>query len=189
MNKILLTGSSIFEQWESAAQAAPGHEVVNRAVGGTTTGDWIETLADVLEHEKPDMLWMYCGSNDLCGEPIPDSVADNVITCRRIACGHNPKMRFAYFSIIKAPQKKGLWERIDNINSDIRSRLLPEDLFVDLNKLFFVDGTPVRELFVEDELHLTAASYDAMVKLTGPLMQKWLNRKGSPPGGSDPSKT
>lgn len=175
MSKILLTGSSIFEQWESAANAAPKHEVVNRAIGGTTTPYWIENLANVLGAEQPDVLWLYCGSNDLCADEVPDNVADNVITCRNIAAGHNPNMRFAYFSIIKAPQKKGLWELIDDINGDIRSRLQPDDLFVDLNKLFFVDGAPVQDLFIEDNLHHHAEAYRQVVELVRPIIKKWLN--------------
>jgi lysophospholipase L1-like esterase len=174
MSKILLTGSSIFEQWTNAAKAVPKHQLVNRAIGGTTTPYWKETLEAVLTEEKPDVLWFYCGSNDLCADTVPDNVADNVLRCREIARKHNPSMRFAYFSIIKAPQKKGRWELIDSIHADIRNQLPAEDLFVDLNEIFFPDGKPVRELFVEDELHLTGAAYDAMVKFTRPLIQEWL---------------
>jgi lysophospholipase L1-like esterase len=175
MSKILLTGSSIFEQWSNASEAAPDHIVVNRAIGGTVTPYWKDVLGPVLAAEKPDVLWMYCGSNDLCAETVPDDVADNIGACRKIATEKNPAMRFAYFSIIKAPQKKGRLEVIDAIHADIRARLLPGDLFVDLNQIFFPNGAPVRELFVEDELHLTAAAYDAMVEFTRPLMHKWLN--------------
>lgn len=175
MSKILLTGSSIFEQWSTAAQAAPKHEVVNRAIGGTVTPFWKNCLASVLTAENPDALWMYCGSNDLCGETVPDDIADNIIACRRIAFLHNPSMQFAYFSIIKAPQKYGRWEVINSIHADIQSRLMPGDLFVDLNQIFFPQNAPRRELFVEDGLHLTATAYQAMVELTRPLMQKWLN--------------
>jgi lysophospholipase L1-like esterase len=175
MSRILLTGSSIFEMWSNSAQAAPEHTVVNRAVGGTVTPYWRDVLAPVLAAERPDVLWMYCGSNDLCGETVPDDIADNIIACRRIAAAHNPSLRFAYFSIIKAPQKRGRWDVIDSIHADIREQLMPGDLFVDLNQIFFPNGAPRRELFVEDELHLTAAAYDAMAEYTRPLMQKWLN--------------
>ncbi len=175
MSRILLTGSSIFEQWENAAQAAPEHDVVNRAVGGTTTACWMETLAAVLRTEQPDILWMYCGSNDLCAEPIPEDIADNVIACRRIAARHSPILRFAYFSIIKAPQKKGLWNLIDGINHDIHLRLSPGDLFVDLNRLFFADGAPVHDLFIEDGLHHHTEAYRQMADRVRPVIKEWLN--------------
>jgi lysophospholipase L1-like esterase len=175
MSKILLTGSSIFEQWERAAEAAPEHEVVNRALGGTTTPYWIENLARVLEEEAPDVLWFYCGSNDLCSDEVPSDVADNVIRCREIAQRHNPQMRFAYFSIIKAPQKEGRWELMDNIHTNIRDRLQPDDLFVDWNELFFVEGQPAKELFIEDGLHHHAEAYRQATALVRPIIKKWLN--------------
>ena len=174
MSKILLTGSSIFEQWSTAPEAALEHIVVNRALGGTTTPYWTESLAGILSRENPDVLWFYCGSNDLCSDTIPNDIADNTIQCRNIAAAHNPAMRFAYFSIIKAPQKMGRWEIIDALHADICSRLQPDDLFVDLNEMFFPSGQPAQELFVEDGLHLTDQAYIAMGKLVRPKIQKWL---------------
>lgn len=175
MKKILLAGSSIFEQWFNAADVVPEHRLINRAIGGTVTTYWIEHLSAILAEEDPDVLWFYCGSNDLCGETIPYDIADNIITCRRIASARNPALRFAYFSIIKAPQKEGRWDIIDSIHNDIRQQLEPADLFVDLNEIFFPAEQPMRGLFIEDGLHLTCAAYNAMVNLSRPMMHAWLN--------------
>lgn len=176
MQKILLTGSSIFEQWFNAAEAAPDHTVINRSIGGTTTVYWKDSLATVLEAEQPDILWLYAGSNDLCAETVPPDIVDNLLACRTAAIRHNPALRFVYFSIIKAPQKRTRWAIIDALHTDLRTRLQPDDLFIDLNPLFLRDGDSVPHVFQEDDLHLTPAAYQAMVHLTRPIVERWVVR-------------
>jgi lysophospholipase L1-like esterase len=65
MQTIVLVGSSIFQAWTHAQDIAPGHKVVNRAVGGTTTPYWKDNLTAVLASEAPQVVLFYCGSNDL----------------------------------------------------------------------------------------------------------------------------
>ena len=144
--KFVLVGSSIFEQWHTASEAFPEHTVVNRAVSGTTTGYWLTHLPAVLNEEMPDAVCLYCGSNDLNQDVPRAEIVENITKCSAILQDHPSCPQFAYFSIMKAPQKKGKWDLIDNINATVRSRLPAGDVFVDLNKIFFVDGRPVDSL-------------------------------------------
>ena len=81
MNKVLLVGSSIFEAWSELTEIAPDAPVINRAIGGTITADWVQRLADVVRTETPDAVLFYCGSNDInAGIPEAEIVA-NVAHC------------------------------------------------------------------------------------------------------------
>lgn len=171
---ILVVGSSIFEFWEAIDSVAPGCRVVNRAVGGTTTAYWAENLESVLDEIAPDLVLFYAGSNDLNAEVPDESIVANVLSCRATLQRLAPGSRLAYFSIIKAPQKQGKWERIDRIDAEIRARLSPGDLFVESNDVFFPDGRPAERFFLEDSLHLTEDAYDALTEYVRPRLAAWL---------------
>lgn len=174
MQTVVLAGSSIFQGWTHARDVAPGHRVVNCAVGGTTTEYWKDHLAEVMAAESPHAVLFYCGSNDL-NQDIPEAViVDNAVQCRAVVHRHSPTCLFAYFGIIKAPQKEGKWEFIDRLNATIRSALRPEDLYVETNAVFFLDGLPVSRLFVEDGLHLTEEAYALLSLYARPILLDWI---------------
>lgn len=180
MKKILLVGSSIFEWWYSAASVAPGATVINRAVSGTITAYWTERLASALATVSPDVVLFYCGSNDI-NEGVPDeTIIANTFRCRDIVESWSETTAFGYFSIIKAPQKRDHWERIDRLNATIGAGLMEGDLYVETNVVFFAENGPPAHYFVEDGLHMTAPAYSALSAYAKPLLADWLRLPGGP---------
>ncbi len=171
---ILVVGSSIFEQWACIHDAAPGYRVVNRAIGGTVTAFWTEHLAAVLTEESPDVVLFYCGSNDLNADVSDEAIVANVLSCRATLQALAPTAKLAYFGIIKAPQKLGKWEQIDQINAAIGARLAPGDLYVESNTVFFPGSAPAVHYFIEDGLHLTDDAYEALTDYAQPLLAEWI---------------
>lgn len=178
MQTIVLAGSSIFQAWTHAQDIAPGHRVVNRAVGGTTTQYWKDRLAAVMAAESPDAVLFYCGSNDLNQNISEGAIVENVVQCRAVVRRQSPTCLFAYFGIIKAPQKNGKWDLIERLNRAIRSALPPRDLYVETNEVFFPEGRPVSRLFAEDGLHLTDEAYDLMSVNARPILAAWMMEIG-----------
>ncbi len=148
--------------------------VVNRAIGGTITADWVSCLAGILSAESPDVVLFYCGSNDINAGVAEDEIVANVARCRRIVAAYSPDTAFAYFSIIKAPQKLGKWDLIDRLNDAIRNALPAGDLYVESNDVFVQGGQPVVQYYIEDGLHLTNEAYEDLGAYTRPLISDWL---------------
>jgi lysophospholipase L1-like esterase len=174
MKTILLVGSSIFHAWGEAKGLAPGQRIVNRAIGGTITSYWVESLSGVLAEESPDVTMLYCGSNDLNNDVSDQEIIANVAQCCSMAHAQSPAARFAYFGIIKAPEKLGKWDRIDRINATIRDALPDGDLYVETNDVFFPEGKPVERFYVEDGLHLTEEAYTEMAAYAQPILAEWM---------------
>ncbi len=174
MEKVVLVGSSIFQQWSNAAEVFPGHEVVNRAIGGTTTGLGLVLLPSDLEEARPDALCVYCGSNDLNAGVGEEEIVGNSLQLRQIVRAYREDVPLAFFAIIKAPQKLEKWDLIERINVRVRLGLLEGDRYVETNGVFFAAGRVRAELFVEDQLHLTDAAYELMVEATQPVLEGWL---------------
>ena len=171
---VLVVGSSIFEQWSCVQAAVPSCHVVNRAIGGTITAFWAEHLAAVLIEESPDFVLYYCGSNDLNAEVSDEAIVANVLACRTTLQALAPAAKLAYFGIIKAPQKLGKWEQIDQINTQIAQGLLPCDLYVESNTVFFPSSAPAGHYFIDDGLHLTDDAYAALADYAQPLLAEWI---------------
>ncbi len=177
MTALLLVGSSIFEAWTALGAQAPGYSIRNRAIGGTVTRFWREHLAEVLASESPDAVLFYCGSNDLNDQIAEPEIVANTLACRDIVRQTTPAAAFAYFGIIKAPQKLGRWDAIDRVHAGIKTGLPTADLFVDTDPVFVSDGRPVEPFFVEDGLHLTAAAYAALAAQALPQITAWLEAR------------
>ncbi|MBZ0292754.1 MAG: SGNH/GDSL hydrolase family protein [Anaerolineae bacterium] len=180
MTTFLLVGSLIFEEWVGLKGFVPNDKVTNLAVGGTTTEYWINNLGQAAGAEPVDAVLLYCGSNDL-NENIHDTeIISNVLRCAEIVHEQVPTAAFAYFSIIKAPQKIGKWKLIDRINAVIRTSLPIGDLFVETNNVFFRDGSPVEYFFIDDGLHLTSEAYLTLSAYVQPIISNWFRENGNP---------
>jgi lysophospholipase L1-like esterase len=184
MCRVLVIGSSIFEQWQHVSRVMPDCTVKNRALGGTITRYWTERLPKILPQElrdeaSPDVVLFYCGSNDLNQDVTEETIIANILVCRNILFNQVPKAAFVYFGIIKAPQKFGKWEMIDQINKGVANNLQAVDLYIESNVVFVREGQPVARYFVEDGLHLTEEAYDALCDYSMPILFHWLKKYGN----------
>jgi len=170
---ILFVGSSIFHRWTNlAAQMAP-LPVTNRAIDGLQTTDMLRMLDSIVLPSRPQVIAYYCGSNDIdAGEPaavIVDRIRQFV---DRVAAAL-PETRVVFVSINRAPEKRGRWDVVDEVNRQIagdaaRAKHLQ---YVDVNPVLFnADATPRIELYVSDQLHFRPAAYDAFAKILKPVL-------------------
>ncbi|MCC5845548.1 MAG: AMP-binding protein [Verrucomicrobia bacterium] len=166
---LLLIGSSIMEQWGQPDELAPDLRVLNRAVGGSITTDWIDRIAPLLREVTPDFLLCYVGSNDVGrGRKREEIVRDLLRVREQITCP------FGYLSIIKCPQRDGRHDEIAEVCAAIRGALPPEDLWIDTDPVFLPGGQPVPEYYVEDQLHLTSGAYTALLAYAKPRVAVWV---------------
>ncbi|MEO0514711.1 MAG: GDSL-type esterase/lipase family protein [Planctomycetota bacterium] len=166
--KVLLVGSSIFEDWgEGPRDVFRRADVVNAAIGGTQTVDWLPRVEEVLREHRPDVLCVYCGSNDLSHGRPAGQVADHLREWRNRVEAFDPAIAFVYFSILKCPEKAGRYDDIDTVHASVRQHARPGDHFVDVNPVMLIDAEPPQHpegFFLDDGVHLTARAYTAMAE-------------------------
>lgn len=172
--KLLMIGSSIFEQWVNINLNINNHIIVNRAVGGTITDYWEQFVLRVLKEEAPSAVMIYCGSNDLNHERSIDEVVKGLTSCFEKIRDFDPGIRIAYFGIIKAPQKCDKFDMIDKINSRAQSELVSQDIFVDPNEVLSADICDISKFYIEDQLHMTNAAYESLNRYVSPIINNWL---------------
>lgn len=79
------TGATLTESYPAILERLVGRRVVNSGVPGEVTGEGLSRLPEVLEREKPALLILCHGGNDLLRRLDQQQIANNLRTMIRLA--------------------------------------------------------------------------------------------------------
>lgn len=172
---IVFAGSSIFREWTTlAAQMAP-LPVLNRAFGGSRTGDQLARFDQVILPYAPKVIVYYCGSNDIVAGALPPEIVTNFRAFVTRVHETLPRTRILFVAILKAPEKQDRWPLIDEANGLIRLFCAGDARlgFIDVNPAVFTpDGQPRLELYREDKLHYWPPAYESFTAIIKPELAR-----------------
>ena len=172
---ILFIGSSIFRQWSDLKKQMAPLPVFNRAFGGSRTWEVLHYMDKVVLPYKPRIVVYYCGSNDVDAGVGAAEIAANFRAFVDKVSGELPQTRIFYVSINKAPEKRALWNVVDEANSLIRNYTTHNAKlgFIDVNPVLFdAAGNPRLELYRDDLLHFYPPAYVEFTKIIRPVIEK-----------------
>jgi lysophospholipase L1-like esterase len=172
---ILFVGSSSFTKWTDVQNYFPGYTIINRGFGGSSLPDVIRYENDVIFKYKPKQIVMYCGENDLAGS---DTVTAQMVVDRFKKLFKDIRKRFSnipfvYISLKPSPSRWQLHEKMIAANNQIENFLAQKKntVFVDVyHKMLGADGMPIKEIYVEDNLHMNAKGYAIWKKEIQPIL-------------------
>jgi lysophospholipase L1-like esterase len=176
---ILLVGSSIFGRWQSCTNDLAPLPVLNRAFGGSVTGDQLFFFDQIVPSSRAAVVVWYCGSNDVYSRQTAAGIVKNTekwVQRTRVAL---PQAHILLVSVMRAPQKRevGLLAKVDAINKGLLqlTTSIPNVTYVDVNPAVETpDGEPVIACYIEDKTHLTPEGYRRMASVLRPLLEKEL---------------
>jgi lysophospholipase L1-like esterase len=174
---ILMVGSSIFGRWTNCTHDLAPLPVLNRAFGGSVTGDQLFFFDQIIPSSRAALVVWYCGSNDVYSKQTSEDIVKNTgkwIQRTRVALPH---VHILLVSVMRAPQKRevGLLAKVDAVNKGLvqLAASIPDVTYADVNPAMETpDGQPVMECYIEDRLHLTPEGYRRMTSVLRPLMEK-----------------
>ena len=172
-NAILFVGSSSFTRWTDAQQYFPSHPIINRGFGGSTLVDVIGFADDIIFPYQPKQIVIYCGENDIASS---DTVTAKIAFNRfknlfQLIRSKLPDVPILFVSFKPSPSRWHMRHRMTKANELIRNFLKKNKntVFVNVWKhMLGSDKKPMQELFVDDNLHMTAKGYVIWQKLIGP---------------------
>ncbi|MBL7744071.1 MAG: G-D-S-L family lipolytic protein [Chitinophagaceae bacterium] len=175
--KILFVGSSSFTYWKDVQEYFPAYPIINRGFGGSSLTDVIRYREDVIFKYKPKQVVIYCGENDLAAS---DTVTVNMVVVRFKQLFSLIRAKFrnvpiAYVSMKPSPSREHLMLKYESANKLIQLFLKGQrnTVFIDVyHKMLNRDGTPLRHIFLEDNLHMNEKGYAIWKKLIQPHLQK-----------------
>ena len=172
---ILFIGSSIFRQWADLKTQMAPMPVFNRAFGGSRTWEVLHYMDKIVLPYRPRIIVYYCGSNDVDAGASATEILDNFKAFVDKVAAQLPETRIFYVSINKAPEKKDLWNVVDQANSLIRDYTSHQRqlAFIDVNPVLFDKaGNPRFELYRDDLLHFYPPAYVEFTKIIRPVVEK-----------------
>ncbi|MEP7110823.1 MAG: GDSL-type esterase/lipase family protein [Ferruginibacter sp.] len=172
---ILFAGSSSFTKWVDVQDYFPGYTIVNRAFGGSSLPDLIRYAKDIIFPYQPKQIIIYCGENDLAGS---DTVTSGIVFNRfkqlfQLIRSRLPGVPVAYVSMKPSPSRERLWPEMKEANLMIKNYLRTKQhtAFIDVyHKMFNKDGKVMRDIFIEDNLHMNAKGYAIWQKIIKPYL-------------------
>jgi len=176
-NAILFVGSSSFTKWTDVQEYFPGYKIINRGFGGSSLPDLIRYADDVIFPYQPKQIVIYCGENDLA---TSDTVTSATVfrrfdTLFKMIRTRMPGVPVAFISLKPSPSRERLWPKMIEVNSMIKKYLKSKKntAFIDVyHSMFNKDGTVMKNIFLEDDLHMNKKGYAIWQPIIKPYLKK-----------------
>ena len=163
-NAILFIGTSSFTMWKDIPEYFPGYPILNRGFGGSALLDQINYVNDIVYPYHPKQIFIYCGENDL---ESSDTVTANDVYQRFLKLfslirKRNSRIPVYYVSMKPSPSRVHLLPKMIEGNNRIKKFLSIElnTGYIDVySHMLEKNGKPMKNIFIEDQLHLNAYGY------------------------------
>lgn len=171
---ILFTGASGIRRWATLAEDFAGLPVLNRGFGGSQLSDSIHYLDRITLRYRPRIIVIQAGGNDLNSGKTPEPVFADFRTYVEKTRAALPDVKIVYLNIGPSPKRWAQREQQQRANQLVHDYITAGKnlVYVDLwPDSLGADGLPKPELYVEDQLHSTAAGYALRTKLLKPHLR------------------
>lgn len=154
------TGAGETESYPAVLSRLTGRKVVNAGVPGEVSATGVQRLPELLERERPALLILCHGGNDLLAHQNPQTIADNLRTMLRIA-----RERGVPVLLVAVPSPE--------------LSLTPPSLYEEVAREFKVplERKVLRQILSKsalksDHVHPNAAGYKLMAEAVAALLKK-----------------
>jgi lysophospholipase L1-like esterase len=176
-NAILFVGSSSFNYWKDVDAYFPGYVIINRGFGGSSLPDVIRYADEIIFPYQPKQIVIYCGENDLAASDTASAqlVFNRFKSLYSLVRNRLPNVNIAYVSIKPSPSRLHLIAKMREANAMIKGYLENQKNAAYINvfdRMLNEDGTPMKDLFVQDNLHMNARGYTIWSKIISPYLIK-----------------
>ncbi len=161
---ILCIGSSSFTRWTDMQDYFPGYPILNRGFGGSTLQDLVRYRYEILYAYQPKQILIYCGENDFADSDTATvaTVVTRFTTLFNLIRARYKKVPVVFVSMKPSPSRVHLLSKFREANALISQYLSTQTkaTFVDVYQdMLLPDGTVMKDIFLEDQLHMNAKGY------------------------------
>ena len=171
--QVLFIGSSSIRLWDLKA-SFPGVDALNRGFGGSEVADSVHFFSRIVKPYRPRQIVMYAGDNDIAKGQSPCQVYEDFRTFVKLVQAHLPGTSVVYVAIKPSLKRWSLVHQMRAANALIKADCEEDALltFFDIDApMLGEDGTPRKELFAGDGLHLNTEGYQLWSELLRPLLR------------------
>ena len=160
---VLFVGSSSIRMWSGLETAfADQPLVIRRGFGGSRLSDSSDLVHRLVLPYQPRLVVLYAGENDIAEGATPHDLLGHFVRFVQQVQSALPTTRIAYMSIKPSPSRLAHMAAMRETNLLIQTHVLARDNldYIDVHTAMLDnDGRARPELFVRDQLHLSAEGY------------------------------
>ncbi|MFN7120862.1 MAG: GDSL-type esterase/lipase family protein [Hydrogenophaga sp.] len=160
---VLFVGSSSIRFWTGLETAfADQPVVIKRGFGGSRLSESADLVHRLVLPYQPRLVVLYAGENDIHEGVSPQDLLAHFKRFVQQVQGALPATRVAYMAIKPSPSRLAFMVTMREANLLIQTHVLQQDNldYIDVHTAMLDnDGRPRPELFVRDQLHLSAEGY------------------------------
>ena len=176
---VLFVGSSSIAGWKSLASDYPNHNVLNRGFGGSEISDVIHFADRIVIPYEPEVIVLYAGDNDIAGGKGAHQVFADYRSFVDTVRAELPETRIVFIAIKPSIAREHLMDEMRTANQFIKfyarqhERLDYVDVF---EPMLSSSGSPRKELFIDDGLHMNENGYALWRGLVAPYLKSAAGR-------------
>lgn len=171
---VLFVGSSSIRLWDNLESQFADARVIKRGFGGSRLSDCVKLMDRLVIKYRPRSVLLYAGDNDLAEGSTPEEVLARVKAFADGVHHRLPETRVTFISIKPSPARRALVGKARAANRMVReyADAHPQVDYIDVfTPMLTADGTPRRELFRADALHLNDAGYALWRSIIRPFVR------------------
>lgn len=171
---IIFTGSSSIRKWTSLTNDFPRFNVINRGFGGSQMSDLLYYLDKLVLHDRPCQVFIYEGDNDLGSGKSIRSVIQSTNAVLRKIWEVDPRTDVVLITAKPSIRRWHLARRYKKLNKRFTKLAAKNDHLkvADVwTPCIGPDGLVMRDIFVEDELHMNEKGYDIWRRVIEPYLK------------------
>jgi lysophospholipase L1-like esterase len=171
----LFIGSSSARMWD-LKKSFPELKTINRGFGGSELEDSLFYADRILIPYQPKAVFLYAGDNDINKGKTAEIVTEDYQ--KFVAKVHKtlPKTDIVFLPIKPSLSRWNLWPKMNKSNQAIKAltEANPKLHYLDIPPAMLgSDGTPKKELFIKDGLHLSPEGYQLWSK----FVKDWIAKQ------------
>lgn len=173
--EILFVGSSSVRFWNTLQEDFPKHKVINRGFGGSHMSDLLFYLDDLVLKYKPKQVFVYEGDNDINDKESPKDILKEAETLVKRIHKALPKTEIVFISPKPSIARWNLKSEYQKLNYRLKAFTNQYSYvkFVDVwQPMLDAKGDPIKDIFIEDNLHMNAKGYEIWQKTIEPYLMK-----------------
>jgi lysophospholipase L1-like esterase len=171
---VLFVGSSSIRLWDNLETEFQDARVIKRGFGGSRLTDCVKLLDRLVIKYRPRTVMLYAGDNDLAEGSTPEDVLNRVKAFTDGVHSRLPETQVTFISIKPSPARRALVSKAHAANKLVQeyAALHPKVDYIDVfTPMLAEDGSPRRDLFRKDALHLNEAGYALWRSIIRPFVR------------------
>lgn len=168
----LFTGSSTLRLWPDMQSYFPNAVVINRGFGGSTFRDLLYYADRLIKAYKPAKVFIYEGDNDIAAGISVEEALRQALELREHISKSLPGVPVAFIGVKPSVARWHLKEKYIAFNSGLEDycKKMKNTEFIDVWKPMLDEKGEVRQVFLQDKLHMNTEGYQIWQKVLSPYL-------------------